>query len=347
MDIVRLRTLWEEHVSTTDKEVLDKVWQILCERFGDVVHYACADPEAGLEDLLMYTEPVIEGWRLGRGHAKPPGRVAQQIVDVDLDDYERQCAETVSLYLAKKAASLPEVRRFRQERLGGKLLTTEEAEEFLREELKGDVPDDSPLSELDEMWIGYLSDVGLEELLEFFQPAVTPADASSPDLLFPYESSDSMLVMTREKRENIAKNFRDLCLYVVAIFPWNIDEAALFLLTGECPEVVPLQLSYHRRRRVFTLNFAPWISEKTFRKAYRKCQKVVQGGDNRRIKERTLAVMRFVIKHTNDEGKRLLSWSQLTDLWNEEHPGEWSFKGRSALRKAYLRAEKELARPWR
>jgi hypothetical protein len=117
MDIVRLRTLWEEHVSTTDKEVLDKVWQILCERYGDLVVFACTNPKAGLEDLLEYTEPVIEGWRLGRGHAKPRGRVAQQIVDVDLDDYERQCAETASLYLAKKAASRPEVRRFRQERL--------------------------------------------------------------------------------------------------------------------------------------------------------------------------------------------------------------------------------------
>jgi hypothetical protein len=187
----------------------------------------------------------------------------------------------------------------------------------------------------------------LEELLEFIQPAVSPADASSPDQLFPYESSDSILVMTPWKREKIAKNFRDLCLYVVAIFPWNHDEVALFLLTGKCPEVVPLQLSYHRRRRVFTLNFAPWISEKTFRKAYRKCQKVVQGGDNRRMKERTLAVMRFVIKHTDDEGKRLLSWSKLTILWNEQHPSEWSFKDRFGLRKAYLRAEKELARPWR
>src|SRR5215212_192545 len=153
MDIVRLRTLWEEHVSTTDKEVLDKVWQILCERYRDLVVFACTNPEAGLEDLLEYTEPVIEGWRLGRGHAKPPGRVAQQIVDVDLDDYERQCAETASLYLAKKAASLPVVRRFRQERFGGKLLTTEEAEEFLKREELGDVSDSDSLSEDDIGWI--------------------------------------------------------------------------------------------------------------------------------------------------------------------------------------------------
>src|SRR5215212_2634795 len=171
MDIVRLRTLWEEHVSTTDKEVLDKVWQILCERYRDVVVFACTNPETGLEDLLEYTEPVIEGWRLGRGHAKPRGRVARQIVDVDLDDYERQCAEAASLYLAKKTASLPEVRRFRQERLGGKLLTTEEAEEFLREELQWDVPDDRPLSEVAELWIEHVGVMDLEDLLEFIQPA--------------------------------------------------------------------------------------------------------------------------------------------------------------------------------
>ena len=60
------------------------------------------------------------------------------------------------------------------------------------------------------------------------------------------------------------------------------------------------------------------------------------------MKERTLAVMRFVTEHTDDEGSRP-SWSQLTDLWNKKHPGEWSFKDRFGLRKAYLRAERELA----
>jgi len=141
--------------------------------------------------------------------------------------------------------------------------------------------------------------------------------------------------------KRIAKNYSDLCLYLAAIFPWDPYDAARFLLTGERPEVVPLELSYNRHRRVFTLNFAPWISEKTLRKAYRKCQKVVQGGDNRRMQERTLAVMRFVIKHTDDEGNRP-SWSRLTDLWNEHYLSEWRFKDRFGLRKSYLRAEKEL-----
>jgi hypothetical protein len=57
--------------------------------------------------------------------------------------------------------------------------------------------------------------------------------------------------------------------------------------------------------------------------------------------------MGFVTKHTDDEGNRQLSWSQLTDLWNKEHSGEWRFEGRSGLRKAYLRASEELVTdPW-
>ncbi len=113
-------------------------------------------------------------------------------------------------------------------------------------------------------------------------------------------------------------------------------------MTGERPEVVPLRFSYHRSRRIFTLSFAPWISEKTIRKAYRKGQKVVQGGDNRRMKGRTLAVTRFVTEHTDDEGNRP-SWPELTDLWNREHPGEWRFKDRFGMRKTHQRAEKKLA----
>ena len=141
-------------------------------------------------------------------------------------------------------------------------------------------------------------------------------------------------------------DYGGLILYLAAIYPWAPGQAGWLLLTGERPEVVPLELSYHRRRRVFTLNFAPWISEKTVRKGYRKCQKVVQGGDNRRMKERTLAVMRFVTEHTDDEGNRP-PWSQMTNLWNEKHRGKWKFNDRFGLRKTYLRGEEELEGSWR
>jgi len=344
MNKAELRGRWEERVSTKDTGVLDAIWQDF-EISGDV-DYALHEPETGLEDLVFDTESRLKYWRLGRRYAKPVGRSARTAVEVELSDYEKECAGTASLYLAKRAASLPEVRRFRQERLGGRLLTIEEAKGFLIDEILGDVPDDlGSLSEVDRLWIEYVRSMSLEELRADFPDYVVstnrPAVVSFPGKIFPYESSGAMIL----SREKIAQNYGDLTLYLTAIFPWVLDKAGWFLLTGEHPEVAPLELSYHRRRQIFTLHFAPWISEKTVRKAYRKGQKVVQGGDNRRMKERTLAVMRFVTKHTNDEGSRP-SWSQLTMVWNEEHPGEWRFKDRFGLRKTYLRGEEELAGRW-
>jgi hypothetical protein len=325
-----------------NQKVLDELWHDLKdERY--VADYALSEPETALEDLVQEAETRLKYWRIGRGHEKPVGRSARTAVEVELEPYEKECAEAVSLYLAKKAASSQKVRRFRQERLGGKLLSTEEAEEFLRGELLKDVPDDlRSLSKLERSWIDYVGFMGLEELLEFVVPTDRSAVGLSQRLLFPYEADSGRMYSGK----TIAKNYSELCLHLAAIYPRHPYDAARFLLTGERPEVVPLELSYNRDNRIITLNFAPWISEKSFRKAYRKCQSVVQEGDNRRMKERTLAVMRFVTEHTDDEGRRLLSWSQLTDLWNEDHPGEWSFKGRSGLRKAYLRAEEELAGPW-
>jgi hypothetical protein len=338
MNESELRVRWEERLTTKNERVLDELWQDLeGERYVDD---ALSEPETGLEDLVLAAETRLKYWRIGRGQEKPIGRSAHRPVEVELEPYEKECAETVSLYLAKKAASLTQVRRFRQERLGGKLLTTEEAEEFLRGELLKDLPDD-PRSHswIDQAFIHDVDVAGLDQLLDFAVPIDRwPAVGLSQQLLFPHEGSDGRLVSGKR----IAKNYSDLCLYLAAIFPWDPYDAARFLLTGERPEVVPLELSYNRHSRFITLTFAPWISEKTFRKAYRKCQKVVQGGDNRRMKDRTLAVVRFVTEHTDDEGRRPLSWSQLTDLWNQHHPSEWRFKDRFGLRKAYLRAEEEL-----
>jgi hypothetical protein len=337
MNEVELRRKFDKEVGAPDKELL---WKWLKE--DRYVSEVCSGV-SGWKEFRDEAERLAKRqWQMS-GRVKPPGRAARTIVDVDLDAYEKECAETVSLYLAKKAASLPEVRRFRQERLGGKLLTTEEADEFLRGEYLRGVPDDlRSLNEFEQEFIAQVGGMGFEELLEFVVPIDRIPRGLSQDLLFPYEGSDGFIV----SRMKITENFSEFCLYLTAVFPWHPYDAARFLLIGERPEVVPLELSYTRGRGIFTLKFAPWISEKTFRKAYRKCQKVVQGGDNRRMQERTLAVMRFVTEHTDDEGRRP-PWSQLTDLWNEEHPSEWSFKDRFGLRKAYLRAEKELARPWR
>jgi hypothetical protein len=337
MNKAELRVRWEERVSTADKGVLDKLWQDLTEQYSDYIDDALRDPRL-IADLVDVAEDRIVYWRLGSQRGKPPGRAAQTIVEVALDHYEKECAQTASLYLAKKAARLPEVRRFRQQRLGGRVLTTEEAKEFLKREILSDLSGFGPREQ--DSYISWVNDMNAEELLDWVTPTARKRVYSVEDEIFPdsYPQSPPVIVVGSTER----LDYGGLIQYLTAIFPWAPDRAGWFLLTGKRPEVVPQQFSYHRSSQVFTLSFAPWVSEKTIRKAYRKGQEVVHGGDNRRMKERTLAVVRFVAEHTDDEGNRP-SWSQLTALWNEQHPGEWRFKDRFGLRKTYLRAEEELA----
>jgi hypothetical protein len=336
MNEAELRVRWEERLTTKNENVLEELWQDLEDE-----HYvddALREPERGLKDLVDAAETRLKYWRIGRGQEKPIGRSAYRTVEVELEPYEKECAETVSLYLAKKAASLPEVGRFRQQRLGGRVLTTEEAKAFLKRDILSD--DLSGLGPREqESYISSVNDASAEELLDWVTPSAKKRVYSVEDEIFPDSYPESPPVIVTGSTERL--DYVGLIQYLTAIFPWAPDRAGWFLLTGERPEVVPLQFSYHRSRRVFTLSFAPWVSEKTIRKAYRKGQKVVQGGDNRRMKERTLAVVRFVTEHTDDEGNRP-PWPWLTELWNEKHPGKWRFKDRFGLRKVYMRAEEEL-----
>jgi hypothetical protein len=111
MNEVELRRRFDKEVSAPNKELL---WKWLKE--DHYVSEVCSGASGWEEFKAEAGRLATRQWQIS-GRVKPPGRAAQPIVDVDLDDYEKECAEVASLYLAKKAASQPEVRRFRQERL--------------------------------------------------------------------------------------------------------------------------------------------------------------------------------------------------------------------------------------
>jgi hypothetical protein len=69
-----LRVRWEERVSTTNKEVLDKLWQDLTENYSDLIDDALRDSEL-IADLVDVAEDRIEFWRFGshRGAARSSG----------------------------------------------------------------------------------------------------------------------------------------------------------------------------------------------------------------------------------------------------------------------------------
>jgi hypothetical protein len=135
------------------------------------------------------------------------------------------------------------------------------------------------------------------------------------------------------------QTLEDLSRWLLTLYPWPLRDAAWFVLTDESPEVEPLKVQRNADSGAVRLTFEPWISEDTIRRAYRS----LQLGDNRPLEEKSLALFRFVTEYT-EPGKKP-KWAELTRRWNELYTNH-KFIDRSALRRAYKRAERRLGAPW-
>ena len=333
----RLRELLRKPLGVHDERVLNKLCEDLEREYPDDVKYALEEPEAGVKDLLQDIEE--QGWLKYYWLKVPRAPKRKEFVEIELDERERSHAEALKHYLVRRAATLPEVQEFRDDVLGGDLLTPEQAENFLRaEELK-----DRSEEELSS-YAGYVYGLDREELKEHVIPPHPKDGYFSEESAYYREELVSPFWF---RDDNKAIGLRDLSLYLASVYPWEPEDAAWFVLTGEPPEVVSVRLSYHPRRGVFSLTFAPWISEPTLRQAYRKVRDRAHGGKgNRQPGEKALAVLRFVSERTPPEKKP--KWTELMKIWNSkcrdgEYPPDWEFSAVSTFRNTYLRSEQRAA----
>ncbi|MDQ4106858.1 MAG: hypothetical protein M3157_06780 [Actinomycetota bacterium] len=136
-------------------------------------------------------------------------------------------------------------------------------------------------------------------------------------------------------------NLDELGRWLATLFPWRPTDAVWFVLTGEPPEVVGVELSYDHQRNLFTLVFAPWVSEKTIQRAYRGARQHLAMDGYRPLKKRTVEMLRFVYENTDQYMEKPVPWTRLVDLWSQRHPGEKRIS-REAFRQACLRADEWL-----
>ena len=308
------------------------------------------DPDYQLEDVKYEAQQLLQFGKeyaeQGGGRSRPPTR--KEFVEIELDERERQHAEALKHYLVRRAATLPQVREFRDDVLGRDLLTPEQAEEFLRTEVIKDPPkvESGEKEELNEnfSYAGYVYGLDREELKDLVVLSL------SKDGYFSEESAyyrEELVSPFWFRDDNKAIGLRDLSLYLASVYPWEPEDAAWFVLTGEPPEVVSVRLSYHPRREVFSLTFAPWISEPTLRQAYRKARDRAHGGKgNRQPGEKALAVLRFISERTPPG--ETPKWTELMNSWNSkcrdgEYPPEWKFNAVQTFRNTYLRSEQRVA----
>jgi len=263
---------------------------------------------------------------LGGHTSSPPGRSPSSAspVHVDLSEYEKACAEALSHHLAQWAASRLEVRRFRETLPGGSVLSLEEADEVLKQQLRSLFPEDT---------------VQIMAGREDFRTLAlqTLVEGEVPNPFIKPQPRPPVIVVGGEM------HLEDLANWLAHDFLWEPADALWFLLTDEVPAVTTLEVEQDRRRGVFKITVQPWVSADTWGHIYRGIQDVVRGRDNRPLKPRTLAVLRFVSKEINAQDNPP-TWEELLVSWNKKYPNpEWKFGTSSGLRRAYMRAVEALA----
>lgn len=122
---------------------------------------------------------------------------------------------------------------------------------------------------------------------------------------------------------------------------WEQEDMTMWLLTGEPFEWNPLKARVSCKiGRPLTVSLAvhPWISANTVVRNYRKIQRQLFGRDNRPLRPKSLAVLRFVEKRAREVGGKRPSWSRLMDEWNSQYRAGWHYTDRRNLSRDYRKA---------
>jgi hypothetical protein len=324
--------------------VPDWVWDLL--RDDGFLH---AEDEAERDDLLRRTRRLMQVTAPTVARRRPrPGITGERSTRPRLTDRETLRTRAVSEYFAKEAANTPKVRRFRAEVLGNVLLDDDQAQGFLGSEalrhfpaerfVAAGVPIVGHHSEILSTKISVrekytlimrLSPPGAEWTFERPLPSTDQLSWSEGrplgeeqfsvgegwrEIDVPYWSGS---VIWRLREDARAFEFRS--------YPWSVDQAIWFMLTGKAPIVYPLtarvarRLGTHSNRVTINISAEPWISAKSIESFYRDLQQELLGRANRPISELRLLLFRFVVEQVDDAGDHP-TWRIMMERWNKHFP---------------------------
>jgi hypothetical protein len=265
----------------------------------------------------------------------------------EVGQYESLRAVVLSEYLAKIASTDPTVDQFRNDILGGELLTPEPARAFLSSPATrylgrgiwrtNGIPAKHTATLLDENY-GHTEDGPFH----WVQVRTDPLGETHAVFIPNPQSYDHLTYLAENGRPervtfwrgSVLGDLHKLCKELVKAHPWDIDEATWFVLTGEMPLVRPIRAKTTssfvpdgRAYNSISLVIQPWVSPETVEVAYRQLQKRVIGGDYGRISDKNLNLLRFVAGQVDDAGNLpkgevlVKAWDK---KWKNERP-EWCY----------------------
>ena len=247
----------------------------------------------------------------------------------------------LSRILAAEAEGLPEVVKFRQEVLGGRLLAPEEVKPWVESQAererpaKGAVP--RPVSVL-EVYPAHKKDS---------EQWLTPEDqiVHQKNPPFPGENGWIHRVVIHSSTGVLAR-LKDLAVRLCRRYPiWQEAQAVGFILTGMVP-LVPkarVTVTFGVGLRI-TLNLDPWLPVNEVAKIYSHYrQEFFPGQGGHPIGEKNLSLAVFVVENERPGA----TWGALMAEWNQTHP-EWAYSDRHLFaRDARASIERIAGRKWR
>jgi hypothetical protein len=389
-------------------ELVDQIWEDL--KANREVADALKVPETGLEDLLESSRLPIRYWRLGGGHRVADNEQTDKEIVPAPGAYEGERAEAYSEYVAALARDDPETRRFRQDYLDGTPVAQDQAHALLTSPA-------AQMFTHDEFHEHGIPLIGHRAHVVSKQVSPTPAKSWSLEVVLKIEWPGGVyegpFSMRRRGSRPSSPRFERLSFpdtgrqtfSQVPVWPFSVldelrklseslarryhwREHALvtwFLLTDEPLWVSPLTGQVHLpsgpafKYGTITITVQPWVSVDTVEKFYRDLQRQVLGHNKRRLSERNLALLRFVLGHIESVHPRSLleyrsfakrrgvelddnglpktklpmtelvgpSWRKLLEGWNRRYPIDhmWHYKSVQNFQKDFRRAETAVARP--
>jgi len=339
--------------------ICDRLWNYLIE--GGSVRDAETDSPDGWRGLVADARQ----WMDEQPHGATSTISAELDVSSVLREHEVERAAMIANYAAQRAAQLPAVLRFREQVLGGQLLTPEEAlalpssatarQPYIGPPAQPDATRDYAQSNghdwippgltstqwwsfgesLDDVNDDWGSPIGFHSAFRSRRPWDDDDEG-----FFHVDQEGALKLAFREPgtgpeaEQTVLSELWELGDLLNASFGWGNRPAAWFVLTGCAPPLQPVRAvwrsttSPERDRHVVVLLVEPWVSSATVRDAYLYAQQRTFNRRNRptSIRERTL--FRFVTSAQADVAQDSTKRA-LLQRWNTTYP-QWSYPPRRA-----------------
>ena len=302
---------------------------------------AAAKGSTPAEALLGQATETVRNLRVSQG--KPVGEPARRAGEMAIDDRDRRYA--LSRLLALEAAREPEVVRFRETYLGGKVLAWEEIESWI----KGQADADGEHSLYIEVVVPPETQVkptasGL--MLESDVPASELQTEGGVKARFlEHGVRDGKWVKrTPVRAGGVLDELRRLCERLAKSYTWTTDQACVFLLTGIDPYMVGVRLqtevqSEHPAASRVTMVIDPVVAPLEVLERYSELRQKLLKGTYRPLQEKHLKLAVFAA-----ERRPPAKWSEVMQAWNEAHP-EQAYAKETIFARDCTAAQNRLLRP--